>query len=988
MKAYRRWFPLILSLVLAIDVSGRAASEHHGYVRYRELPMPGVVVVATNGDTLLRTITDAQGAYSFSDLKEATWTIHLEMSGFAPIHCDLTVVPGAEPTVWDLKMVSLSDMQPQFSSGFVSLPPAAALERSGAPFLEVTPPSPAPRPDTGTSNANHHRTHEALLINGSVNDGESPAFGNNRSVGPPLYTANLSLTADNSALDARPFSLTGQDTQKANYNRSEASITVDGPLPIRFPLRDGPRLTVIYSRAQNRNVSLQTARVPTMSERIGDFSNNAKVIVDPATSAPFPGNVILQERISPQAVALLTLYPLPNFTPEAHYNYQKLMAGVTHRDDLQVQTGASVDGQQFSGSFGLQSTRTDNPNLFGFVDAIRNQAINATLSWSRRLTPRLSANASYAFRRTVARTIPYFAYRENVSGNAGIGSNSQDPRNWGPPNLNFSGGIAGLFDGQHGFDRTQSNAISYAGSWNRGHHAVSFGVSFLDQQFNLFSEQDARGTLTFTGAASGIDFADFLLGIPTASSIAFGNPDRYFSQHVYDAFVMEDWRAGSSLTLNLGVRWEYEAPVTERYARLVNLDISPGFANVAPVLANAPRGSLTGQIYPTSLVRPDRGGVQPRVGLAWRPWADSTLLVRAGYGIYRDAAVYRSIANELSQQFPFSTHLSVENSRPPSLTLANGFIESPLNTPNTFAVNPGFRIGYAQNWQLSLQRDLPAALQVTATYLGIKGTHLQQRSMPNTFPSGAPLLCGTCPAGYVYLTSNGNSNQHAATVQIRRRQLNGFATSLEYTFSKSIDDSGLGSFHVAQDWRNPRAERAVSNFDQRHRMTVQAQYTTGMLAGIGAWSDGWTGTLLREWTLMTDWRVSSGSPLTPVLIAPVQGTGLTGSLRPDYTGAPLNAGSGEMLLNASAFSLPGPGKWGNAGRNLIRAPGQFFLDASIARTFRLDQGIGIDLRVDITNVLNHVTFASWNTAVNNSLFGLPTGANSMRTIRPSLQVRF
>jgi hypothetical protein len=588
----------------------------------------------------------------------------------------------------------------------------------------------------------------------------------------------------------------------------------------------------------------------------------------------------------------------------------------------------------------------------------------------------------------VSRTTPYFAGRWNVSGDAGITGNDQNPQNWGPPNLNFSSGIAGLFIGQYAHNRTQSNAISFNGTWGSGNHTLSFGTGFRREQLNLLSHRDARGTFTFTGEATGNDFADFLLGIPTTSNIAFGNPDKYLRQSFYSAYVLDDWRVTASLTLNLGFRWEYEEPITERYGRLANLDIDTTFRAVAPVLADQPSGSVTGQIYPRSLIRPDKSGVQPRFGLAWSPRANSSLVIRAGYGIYRDTAVYRSIAVEMANQAPFSKSLSVENSPLTRLTLANGFIASPLNTPNTFAVDPDFRAGYAQNWQLSIQQDLPAALQFTATYLGVRGKHLPQRSLPNTFPSGASDLCSVCPAGYVYLTSNGNSSQHAGTIEMRRRQRNGFTASLQYTWSKAFDDAGLGGFHIAQNWRSPGDERALSSFDRRHQITVQMRYSTGILAGIGSAWDGWMRTTLRDWRLMTDLRMGSGSPLTPVLLAPVKRTGMTGSLRPDRTSAPMYTNDSGRFLNPAAFALPGAGNWGNAGRNSITGPGQFSWDASIGRTFRLEDGISIDLRVDVTNVLNHVTFPTWDTVVNSTQFGLPIRANSMRTFQPSLWMRF
>jgi hypothetical protein len=273
-------------------------------------------------------------------------------------------------------------------------------------------------------------------------------------------------------------------------------------------------------------------------------------------------------------------------------------------------------------------------------------------------------------------------------------------------------------------------------------------------------------------------------------------------------------------------------------------------------------------------------------------------------------------------------------------------------------------------------------------YLGIKGTHVPQRILPNTYPAGAANPCPTCPAGFVYLTSNGNTNRHAGTIEVRRRQRNGFEASARYTYSKAIDDAGLGGGnHIAQNWLDLRAERGLSNFDRRHELVVQGQYTTGSLAGIGTFWDGWRGKILKDWTLISQLTVGSGSPLTPIILAPVSGTGVTGSLRPDVTGAPLTEGS-EAFLNPLAFIAPEPGEWGNAGRNTITGPGQFSLNASLTRTFRINERVSMDLRVDATNVLNHVTYPNWNTTVNSAQFGLPSRANAMRTLQPSLRVRF
>ncbi len=172
------------------------------------------------------------------------------------------------------------------------------------------------------------------------------------------------------------------------------------------------------------------------------------------------------------------------------------------------------------------------------------------------------------------------------------------------------------------------------------------------------------------------------------------------------------------------------------------------------MLGSDPIGPLTGDHYPTSLIRPDKLGFEPRVGISWRPIPASTVVVRAGYGIYDDTSVYLTSVLQLAQQSPISTSLSVANSAACRLTLANGFEQCPSITANTFAVDPNFRVGYAQTWQLSIQRDLPGALQLTATYLGVKGTRGVQQFLPNTYPIGAANPCTSCPSGF-YLSGFG-----------------------------------------------------------------------------------------------------------------------------------------------------------------------------------------------------------------------------------------
>jgi hypothetical protein len=220
----------------------------------------------------------------------------------------------------------------------------------------------------------------------------------------------------------------------------------------------------------------------------------------------------------------------------------------------------------------------------------------------------------------------------------------------------------------------------------------------------------------------------------------------------------------------------------------------------------------------------------------------------------------------------------------------------------------------------------------------------------------------------------------------------GFAAQLSYTFSKSIDDAAMGSGGqaavIAQDWLNPRGERGLSNFDQRHLLNVEMQYTTGMGLGGGTLLGGWKGGLFKDWTFATQITCGSGLPLTPTYPATVRGTGVTGSIRPNYTGAGLYDAPPSRFLNPAAVAPPVAGQWGNAGRNSITGPSQFSLNASMGRTFRIHDRISMDFRVDMANALNHVVFSTWNTVSTSPLFGVPAAANPMRSVQAVMRVRF
>jgi hypothetical protein len=251
------------------------------------------------------------------------------------------------------------------------------------------------------------------------------------------------------------------------------------------------------------------------------------------------------------------------------------------------------------------------------------------------------------------------------------------------------------------------------------------------------------------------------------------------------------------------------------------------------------------------------------------------------------------------------------------------------------------------------------------------------------------------PSGYVYVTSNGNSNYNAASLQLQRRFRSGFSWNGTYIFSKAIDDAqgiggraGLGSAY-AQNWQDLSAERSLSSFNRTHTFNLTTQYSTGQGASGGTLLNGWKGALLKDWTFSATLVAASGLPETPIVLDRVaSGTGVTGTLRADYNGGSLSSTLPGYGFNIDAFSKPLPGEYGDAGRDIITGPVEFNLNASAGRVFRLGERRSFDIRFDSTNVLNHVTYTSWNTTFGNAQFGLPVSANTMRTMQLTLRFRF
>jgi hypothetical protein len=463
-----------------------------------------------------------------------------------------------------------------------------------------------------------------------------------------------------------------------------------------------------------------------------------------------------------------------------------------------------------------------------------------------------------------------------------------------------------------------------------------------------------------------------------------------------DAFFMDNWQFKQNLTFNLGLRYEYFSPYTEKYNRIANLAVSPAY-NAVAVVTPGMKDPFSGNTLPDSLIYGKPNMISPRIGIAYKPFKKRSLVIRTGYGLFFNGSVYQTFVNKLSAQPPYANTANLVTSANNILTLANGFPQVASDTiANTYAVDPNYSPAYSQNWNFSLQGNIRRTLSLEVSYLGVKGTHLDTNIIPNQAAPGSALTAAQrrpipYANAFTYDTSWGNSTLNSLSVRLNRRFNRGLSWYGTYTFAKSIDDAsavgGIGGT-PAQYPFNILAERGLSNFDQRHVMNTNFMLTSpvsdrGLLRNGGIWNK-----LLKDWTLNGGITASSGTPYTAFVSgnsSSTAGTGLSGTTRAQATGAPIDGG---RFFNLAAFTTPPAGSLGNAGRNTIPGIARWNLNASFGRSFNITERRRIEFRIESSNTLNHPNIVGVNAVVNGANYGLVTGVSGMRTVQGVVRIRF
>jgi outer membrane receptor protein involved in Fe transport len=814
----------------------------------------------------------------------------------------------------------------------------------------------------------------------------------------------------NDKLDARSFFGHAGLVPKPTLKRNQFGASLGGPI-----IKDKTFLFFSWESLRERSATTNTGQVmPTAAERAGDFSQSKSKPFNPVTRQPYPNNQIPASQFSPAAVQIGNiLFPLPNtngnqliFNAPASDTRNQYVTRFDHafssRDLLYV-------------SYFYYDTLTDAnaglPLFNGFNNWTNNHLVG---NYTKIVSPTVVNAFTYTLNRLAFVRGPDPILPDQFPGKPpaiapglryqdfGVMTTAQDPQF---PMSTRLGTISGYFGtgGNTYFDVVPTaHEIRDTLAVTRGAHSLKFGFEFATSEANRNEVYNADGaSFDFNGTRAGNGFAEWLLGRPSNfQQYSTLRSDNLFK--TFGAFAQDDWKITSNFTLNIGLRYEPYFGIRDGHNEIIAY--RPGMQS--KLLPNAPLGLvIPGDpgISPTTYNK-DWNNLAPRIGFAWLPFgANTKTSIRAAYGVfYNTERGY--LLNETQLNQPFVLNVSIPN--PPSFE--NPWLGYPGGDPYPFTApvsdqerqayqfklpmpisryfDPTSATPYNQQWNFTIQHELPAEVVLSAAYVGSKGTRLWLNRevnpavyIPGNGPNGQPLSTGgNIDArrlnrnfqGIDKASTDGNSTYNSLQVSATRRFSKGFYVMSNYTYSKALDYESLDrNASLPQNPFNLKAEHGPADFDRRH------SFVTSFLYQIPTpWNHGFVGKLTQGWRTNGIYRYVSGSPLTvtPGTDRALQGGG---NQRVNVVGNPVLGGDRSFdqqraaYFNAAAFAMPALGTFGNMGRNAVYGPGQYNIDLSIIKTTKVTERATFEFRWEMFNAFNHANLGNPNVTYNSSAFG-------------------
>ena len=901
--------------------------------------------------------------------------------------------------------------------------------------------------------------------------------------GTNTYHGNLYFLLRNKALDANQYfhkdtinPATGAVTPRNRDRFFQEGGSFGGPvrIPHLYNGRDKTFFFVNYDRTAIPNSTLVTETVPTAAQRSGDLSNASatldangtkrtpQTIFQPTgqNSPAFAGNKV--GPIDPAAAKILALLPLPNtvgtYDPVNNRytgNWTSLQNLTGHVQKIVVRVDEVVTPKDRL-SFNVYRYTNTSPNPVTYNSQLLNTTWDCSCSnawlpsidYTRVWTPTLVMDLNMGFFRNVVLRNPP-GTGQNAATTLGIASLPMDQT----PQISASTTAQNSTSNNFGFSNigadTNTNQVNITNTYTPfgtitktyGPHTFKAGASLRKNEFNSFNPATNPeglfvfdGSITNHGAAGNpnTQIADLLLGKIKTTSYEQAQPPTGRRNYNFGVFFQDDWKVTPKLTFNLGIRYEYESPMT------VATNI---YSRVDPATGTLLAAGLNGVSRSLNINTP-RGNVSPRFGLAYS--IDDKTVVRAAFGTFY-GTIFQNLGGQLAYPGfdntvttnnlgtgvaqPFSLSQGLPLAPPPDLknpfaALVGSSATNPYGPQISF--NDQSHMPLVQQWNLGFQRQLPLLLTLEVNYIGNHALHLSYNVNENQVPLSsvdAVTLANTSVAtqnslqfpnlkSFTVNSNIGTSNYNGLQVSVRRQFNTRIAVLSNYTYSKTMDDgSTIYNFSAPNGTANSQYpvagpnfmhDVAPSNIDSQHVLNIAMVYTTS-----GPW---W----LRNWHISPVFVGHTGLPVNIT-----QNLGIPGaSQRPNgdprllkLTKPTLNGPALQYFDSAADPSFPltasGPvyntingvrtrivaTGFGNVSRDSNRAPGEADFDASVSKDFKIHEALNFQFRVDAFNVINHTNFQAPSgglsvTAVGtNATFASSSGFGKITATQPNRQMQ-
>ncbi|MEZ5400463.1 MAG: TonB-dependent receptor [Bryobacteraceae bacterium] len=803
--------------------------------------------------------------------------------------------------------------------------------------------------------------------------------------------------------------------RKAQLNRNTFGGTIGGPIAkdklFYFGSYEGMRL---------RQGFTQNTTVPTPAMRSGDFSallgtdsssRSTIAIYDWTSRVPFPGNVLPQSRMHSLPTRFINEFvPLPNragiggILPNA--NFQSLEPQKTRTDQWITRGDYNLSPvDRIYGRYTISDTTTIGPPVwpaFGYSHELRGQ--HATLNWSHTMNATTVNEFRMGYSRFAQFELVESAYKRDVSAELGLRGTCRDPACWHAPYFSVQDfSLMGNPSGQ-----TRGQGVSGPRGWKdeifqvheslmmvRGKHTLRVGFTgnryrdTFPEAIRPAGQHNFNGQWTAGAGSRGFALADALLGLPRQITASIDIFDPNFRNSHAQPWVQDDWKVARTVTLNLGMRYEWLGRPYANRDKISNYLVEgPGQGRI---FLPGDRPSDIGR----SLQRNDNNNFAPRLGFAWQ--ARPSFVVRGAYGIF---------FQKVSQQESISLAINPPNIRTGDVVLAvreqdiqNFPIDdltpvvnfvAPGSRPALTAVAVNMKDAYIQQWNVYLERSLTQNMVFKVGYVGTKSTGLSIYREGNAPLPGPGSVQDRRPfqniASMRVAQSEGFATYHGLETSLQHRFSNGLSFLGNYTWAKTIDNN------ATVDLRNYAINKGLSGFHLAHRFSSagvwELPFGRGRKFGTD-WQPVVNG-ILGGWQV-SGWMVlRTGNPLSIGIQGDLLNTGGGYQQVPNRIAdatLPRDERTRRRFFNTDAFTRPGQYEIGNAGRNILIGPGSRNVDMSLSKQFRLTETKNLQFRAEWFNAGNHPDWGTPGTTLGTSAFGtITSNANLPRVMQLGLKL--